>query len=89
MYEKLIEYKLELLRNEKIEKKRDQIEIDIFELIHTIEELMAWMCDIKTNTDEKRPDWFFGRALRPYIDHIFGILWPAGWDGWHKKSHAL
>ena len=41
MYEKLIEYKLELLRNEKIEKKRDQIEIEIFELIHTIEELMA------------------------------------------------
>ena len=41
MYEKLIEYKLELLRNEKIEKKRDQIEIEIYELIHTIEELMA------------------------------------------------
>ena len=36
MYEKIIEYKLELLRNEKYEIKNDQIEVEIFELIHTI-----------------------------------------------------
>ena len=39
IYEKMIDYKFELMRNEKNEKKRDQIEIDIFEIVHTIQEL--------------------------------------------------
>ena len=40
VYEKMIEYKFLLARNEKDEKKKDAIEIEIFELIHTIEELL-------------------------------------------------
>ena len=39
MYEKMFQYKLELLQSEKCDKKKDQIEIEIYELIHTIEEL--------------------------------------------------
>ena len=39
IYEKMIDYKFELMRNEKNEKKRDQIEIDIFDIVHTIQEL--------------------------------------------------
>ena len=38
----MIDYKFELMRNEKNEKKRDQIEIDIFEIVHTIQELNEW-----------------------------------------------
>ncbi len=40
IYEKMIDYKFELMRNEKNEKKRDQIEIEIFEIVHTMEEMI-------------------------------------------------
>ena len=39
MYEKMFVYKLELLQIEKNEKKKEKIEIELFELIHTIEDL--------------------------------------------------
>ena len=40
MYEKMIDYKFELMRLEKNEKKRDQIEMEIFEIVHTMEEMI-------------------------------------------------
>ena len=40
IYEKMIDYKFELMRNEKNEKKRDQIEIEIFEIVHTMEDMI-------------------------------------------------
>ena len=40
MYEKMIDYKFELMRLEKNEKKRDRIEMEIFEIVHTMEEMI-------------------------------------------------
>ena len=40
IYEKMIDYKFELMRLEKNEKKRDQIEMEIFEIVHTMEEMI-------------------------------------------------
>ena len=40
MYEKMIDYKFELMRLEKNEKKRVQIEMEIFEIVHTMEEMI-------------------------------------------------
>ena len=40
IYEKMIDYKFELMRLEKNNKKRDQIEMEIFEIVHTMEEMI-------------------------------------------------
>ena len=46
MYEMMIIYKFELLRNEDNNEKKDKIEVEIYELINSIQELLALMNDI-------------------------------------------
>ena len=41
MYEMMIIYKFELLRNEDNNEKKDKIEVEIYELINSIQELLA------------------------------------------------
>ena len=41
MYEMMIIYKFELLRNEDNNGKKDKIEVEIYELINSIQELLA------------------------------------------------
>ena len=41
MYEMMIIYKFELLRNEENNEKKDKIEVEIYELINSIQELLA------------------------------------------------
>jgi len=40
MYEMMIIYKFELLRNEDNNEKKDKIEVEIYELINSIQELI-------------------------------------------------
>ena len=41
MYEMMIIYKFELLRNEDNNEKKDKIEVEIYELINSIQDLLA------------------------------------------------